>query len=416
MASGISGQEARPEPSAAVNDRLEPLVSGLTAQETTLVSAAATAVPLLSANAETADAIRKLPDEDIAALRTAGLLRLATPRAFGGHAAGACAVTAIATEVGRGCASAGWVLAVYYAGGIGAGLFPDEVQHLVWGKDPDATVCGSTAGAMRTRPVDGGYLISGRSGWASGAHHASWVLLNVVVEAGDSPERGLALVPMHDLSIEDTWHMVGMRGTGSDTIAADSVFVPREQVVLRSQLAAGPRADARTGAPARVPTPDGVMGALAGPVLGMGMAVYDHIVAKLTGGKPLVSGARLHERAVDAPGVQANVADAAMLIDSAVLQAARSARAVDRAADTGARLSPVAAARIRMDAGFAARQIRQAVDKLLDIGGASRLAESSPVQRIWRDLGTASRHPAFVTEIDRERYAQLLLGISATGT
>ena len=65
-----------------------------------------------------------------------------------------------------------------------------------------------------------------------------------------------------------------------------------------------------------------------------------------------------------------------------------------------------------MDAGFAARQIRQAVDKLLDVGGASRLAESSPVQRIWRDLGTATRHPAFVTEIDRERYTRLLLGLN----
>jgi alkylation response protein AidB-like acyl-CoA dehydrogenase len=49
---------------------------------------------------------------------------------------------------------------------------------------------------------------------------------------------------------------------------------------------------------------------------------------------------------------------------------------------------------------------------LLDVGGASRFAESSPVQRIWRDLGTATRHPAFVTEIDRERYARLLLGIN----
>ena len=56
--------------------------------------------------------------------------------------------------------------------------------------------------------------------------------------------------------------------------------------------------------------------------------------------------------------------------------------------------------------------ISAAVDKLLDVGGASGFAESSPVQRIWRDLGTASRHPAFVTEIDRERYARLLLGFN----
>ena len=65
-----------------------------------------------------------------------------------------------------------------------------------------------------------------------------------------------------------------------------------------------------------------------------------------------------------------------------------------------------------MDAGFAVRQVRQAVDKLLDGGGASRFGESSPAQRIWQGLGTASRHPAFVTGIDREWHARPLLGLS----
>jgi alkylation response protein AidB-like acyl-CoA dehydrogenase len=102
---------------------------------------------------------------------------------------------------------------------------------------------------------------------------------------------------------------------------------------------------------------------------------------------------------------------AAMLIDSAILQASRTARAVDRATRTGSRMSPLAIARTRMDGGFAARQICLVVDKLLDVGGAGRFAQSSPVQRIWRDLGTATRHPALVTEIDRERYARLLLGL-----
>jgi alkylation response protein AidB-like acyl-CoA dehydrogenase len=261
--------------------------------------------------------------------------------------------------------------------------------------------------------VDGGYLLSGRWGWASGSHHASWATLDIVTRAGGpSPDRGIALVPMTELSIEDTWHMTGMRGTGSDTIAADEVFVPDEQVISMSKAAAAPRRDRAAEMLPPVPMPQGLAGALAAPVLRMGMAVYDHIVKKLTDGRPLISRARLHARAVDAPGVQANVADAAMLIDSAVLQAARSARAVDQATRTGERMSPLAAARLRMDAGFAGRQVRKAVDKLLDVGGASRFAESSPVERIWRDLGTATRHPAFVTEIDRERYARMLLGLN----
>jgi alkylation response protein AidB-like acyl-CoA dehydrogenase len=216
---------------------------------------------------------------------------------------------------------------------------------------------------------------------------------------------------MSELSVEDTWDMVGMRGTGSDTIVADDVFVPEEQVFLASKAANAAARDQGTSASAGVPKPQGLMGALAAPVLGMGMAIYDHVVEKLGNGRPLISAATPYARAIDAPGVQANIADAAMLIDSAILQASRTAQAVDRATRTGARMSALAIARTRMDGGFAARQIRQAVDKLLDVGGAGQFAQSSPVQRIWRDLGTATRHPAFVTEVDRERYARLLLGL-----
>ncbi|VVJ17661.1 acyl-CoA dehydrogenase-like [Amycolatopsis camponoti] len=391
-----------------VNDRLEALTADLPAEERALVSAAASLVPVLSADAETADATGRLPDDTIAALRKEGLFRLATPREYGGHETGACTATAVAAEVARGCPSASWVLTVYYTASVALWLFPEQVRHRVWDEDPDATVCGSSAGAAPARAVDGGYLLSGRWGWASGIHHASWAILSVVNDAAASPpEGGFALVRTSELSIEDTWNMAGMRGTGSDTIIADDVFVPGEQVVFPSRAAASQGAST----PLSVPKPQGLMGALAAPVLGMGMALHDHVVEKLRAGRPLVSAARSPARAIDSPAVLANIADAAMLIDSAILQAARTAHAVDRATRTGAHLPSVAIARSRMDCGFAARQIRQAVDKLLDVGGAGRFAESDPAQRIWRDLGTATRHPAFVTELAREQYGRLLVSL-----
>lgn len=393
--------------------RLEALAAGLTERESALVAAASSLVPILSANAEDADQGRRLPEADITALREAGIFRLGAPRAFGGHAVSTRAALAITAELGRGCSSASWVVSVFYGASLLAGLFPDQVRQRIWGENPDATVSAARGVPVHAKTVDGGYSLTGRWGWASGVHHASWVGLDVLTEPGaPAQDRGFALVPASELSLEDTWHMTGMRGTGSDTVVAEGVFVPRDQVISVSKAVAGGywRAgddEART----RVTMPQGTMLLLSGAVLGMGMAMYDHAVDKVTGGRPLVSGAKLHSRAIDAPGVQANVADAAMLIDSAVLQVARSARSIDEAARNGTRLSPLAGAGIRMDGGFAARQVRRAVDKLLDAGGASRFAESSPAQRIWRDLGTASRHPAFVVEIDREAYARLLLGL-----
>ena len=271
--------------SPPVNDRLEALTADLPAEELALVSAAASLVPVLSANAERADATGKLPDDDIAALRKEGLLRLATPRMYGGHEVGACAATAIAAEVARGCPSASWVLTVYYSASTALWLFPDQVRHRVWDEDPDATVCGSSVGAVPARAVDGGYLLSGRWGWASGVHNASWAILSVVTETGASPqEGGFALVPTSELSVEATWNMAGMRGTGSDTIIADDVFVPEEHVIFASRAAGASR---NVQEPSSVPKPQGLMGALAAPVLGMGMAIYDHVVEKLSGGRPL---------------------------------------------------------------------------------------------------------------------------------
>jgi alkylation response protein AidB-like acyl-CoA dehydrogenase len=103
-----------------------------------------------------------------------------------------------------------------------------------------------------------------------------------------------------------------------------------------------------------------------------------------------------------------------MLIDSAVLQAARAADDIDRATRSDQLTDELGNARLRMDISFAARQIRCAVDKLLDIGGAGRFDDSSPAQRLWRDLGTATRHPAFGTEINRDLYGRLLLGLQTS--
>ena len=89
-----------------------------TADEQALISAAASTVPILAGNAEKADTIRRLPEDNIAALRDAGLLRLSVPRVYRGHAVSMRACLAILAELGRGCPSTAWVVALFYGGGV----------------------------------------------------------------------------------------------------------------------------------------------------------------------------------------------------------------------------------------------------------------------------------------------------------
>ncbi|MET0700201.1 MAG: hypothetical protein ABWY93_11080 [Mycobacterium sp.] len=86
---------------------------------------------------------------------------------------------------------------------------------------------------MPARRVDGGLVVSGRWPYASGAPHATWAALGAVVvdDASPSAEVYLCLVPVSNLRLEDTWHVVGMRGTGSNTWAADNLFVPEHRLL-----------------------------------------------------------------------------------------------------------------------------------------------------------------------------------------
>ena len=94
--------------------------------------------------------------------------------------------------------------------------------------DPDARICGVVAPSSSSRAVDGGLVVTGQWGFASGCLHSQWAMLGVPVvdESGEQIDQGLALIPMSDLSIKDTWYVAGMRGTGSNTLIAEDVFVP----------------------------------------------------------------------------------------------------------------------------------------------------------------------------------------------
>ena len=82
-----------------------------------------------------------------------------------------------------------------------------------------------------TVPVDGGWRVTGRWPWASGSMHAQWAACGIHMknEQGEMVNLGLSLMPIGELTIEDTWFMAGMKGTGSNTIVAKDVFVPEHR-------------------------------------------------------------------------------------------------------------------------------------------------------------------------------------------
>ena len=375
---------------------------------TRLIDIVQSVIPVLRQAAESADRDSRLTDEAATALRDSGLIRIGVPRACGGHEAGIAASLEVTAAVGAACASSAWVLAITHGSQQVAATYGPRVREELWGDGADFGMCGSFTGRdVTARKVDGGQVVSGRWPMASGAYQARWAAVGfgIADEQGQAGPPGLALIPTTDLKIDDTWDMTGMRGTGSHTLVADSVFVPAHRIREFSSVLAGPVEPVEPLY--RIP-PGALTLMLVGPMVGSAQAAFDHVM-EMVGSKPLA--ASTYERLADSPSVQATLADAATLIDSARMHLQRSADMLDTTAAAGQFFDPVRRARVKMDAGHAAACLRTAMQQLIGVAGAGSMAVTNPLQRHWRDLETAARHPGINTGLGREIYGRALVGI-----
>lgn len=366
---------------------------------------------LLARNAAETDRVRRIPDENLAALTEAGLFRLLAPRRFGGFELPLRTFLEVSAVLGEACGSTSWVVTLVNVCSWITGLFGDRAQRDVWGAGPDTRVCGVLAPSAQARRVDGGLRLSGSWGYASGCLHARWAVLGMpVVDAdGEQIDQGVALIPMDDLRIEDTWFVAGMRGTGSNTLVAEDVFVPDHRILsvpaAIDNAYATEHADEVLYRSSFVPV---LALVLAGPQVGMARGAVRQTVEKAPRRQIAYT---VFERQTDSTAFQMQISDAAMLADSAALHVGRAAADIEDAAERGEKLDYVTRARVRADTGWAIRCARQAIETVISANGASSFAEASALQRLWRDANTAGRHAVVLPAVNQEVYGKALLGI-----
>ncbi len=383
-----------------------------------LVARARELVPLLREHAERAEEQRRLTDEVTAALRDAGMFTLTAPRRTGGYEVDIRTWLDVCTELARGDGSASWVVALMNTGAYLVGQLPDRARADVWGEDPHAAVCGQLTPSATARAVDDGFVVTGRWAWASGSYQAQWSMVTIPLLGGGGEVLDLrsALVPVTDLTIEDTWFVAGMSATASNTFVAEDVFVPEYRTLSIPAMNEGVSpTEHREDEPLYRSTSGSALTLInTGPILGLARAAFELVVGLVQRGKPIAHSN--YARSLDSPSHQLAVADAAALIDTATLHAHRAATDVDAAAAAAAQLDLLTRARVRSDVAVAASRCREAVALLLDTSGASSFARSNPLQRIWRDLEVASRHGLVDIGLSREIYSRALLGIETQVT
>lgn len=308
-----------------------------------LVGRAREIVPVLARNAARTEQDRRIVEENISLIDEAGLFAIMKPARLGGGQTDFRTKLEVSRELARGCGSTSWATTLINLCSWFAGLFPDQAQRDVWEAEPGNRIVGVLAPSAEAVEVDGGYRVTGKWGWASGCLHAQWAEVGIPVPDahGEVVDQGLALIPMSDLTIEDTWYVAGMRGTGSNTLVAKDVFVPQHRIISLPAAIAGRYGTEHT----------------------------DEV---------------LYRAAAD----------------------------IDQAAVDGVYPDYAARARVRKDTGWAIEQAREAIRVLVSAHGASGFAETSPLQRIWRDSEVASRHAVVSPAISSEVYGRALLGIT----
>jgi alkylation response protein AidB-like acyl-CoA dehydrogenase len=218
---------------------------------------------------------------------------------------------------------------------------------------------------------------------------------------------------MSELTIEDTWFVAGMKGTGSNTIIADRVFVPDHRYMSVPPAINGTypteHTDEALYRSALVPV---LALILVGPLLGLGRAALKIALEKAP--KRAVSYTFFRTQA-ESTAFQLKLSEAAMTLDDATLHAHRAAGDIDTWAARGEQMDYLTRARVRADTGWTSRRVREAISLILDAHGASGFADSSPMQRIWRDANTAGRHAVVNSLVNEEVYGKALLGIGPEG-
>ena len=353
------------------------------------------------------DIHRKQADDVIDALTDAGFFRLYKPRRFGGYPADLRTVLQVTETLAEADGSAAWVVGIAATGAWAINRGSEQLQEEIFGADPDARIAGSGMPCPAHREQSG-LRLNGRWGYASGSPHATWAALVATVtdDSGQPPDAYFCLVPATQLRLEDTWRTVGMRGTGSNTYAADNVFVPEHRLIPVTKLSEG-----STGCDApvhRLPFAPVATLALVGTLLGLGRAALALAIDKA----PSKS---MHHtffaRQSDSVGVQVQVAEAALKLQTAQLHAYRVADDLDSTAANGHELDYGLRAQARAQFGYSAQQVLDAINILLNVHGAAAFAETSLMQQYWRDANTAARHAGLNAVVGYEIFGKELLGV-----
>jgi indole-3-acetate monooxygenase len=372
--------------------------------------------PLLKEAADEIEERRELPERIVDALIEGGFFRLVLPRSLGGAELQPLTYVQVLEEVARAEPSTAWCLgqnsgcsmsAAYLDPAIAREIFGGPRGILAWGPD--------LPGAGRGVAVEGGILVTGRWGFATGSRHATWLGAHVPVFEPDGTQRmnpngrshvRTVLFPKSSAEIIDNWHVVGLRGTGSDSYRVDDLFVPQEYTFSRDN----PANRRESGLLYRFTS--GMIYAMGFSNVSLGIARGTLEAFVELAGEKVPRGARktLRENNV----VQSQVAQCEAKLRSARAFSHTTIEAMWEDAERDGDFAPDKHWQLRLASTWAIQQARDVVATVYNLAGSDAIFNENPFERRLRDIHAGTQQGQG-RPIHFETVGQILLGLPPEG-
>jgi indole-3-acetate monooxygenase len=351
---------------------------------------------------------RRLPSALLAAMHDARFFKMLVPQEAGGLECDPITAMRVVEETAIADGAAAWVLMLGSTYGLWAAFLSADAADEIFGA-ADAVVAGALRPSGRATAVDGGFIVNGRWGFASGIDNSAWWNGGCMVYDAETPRRSeagavetrLVFFPASDGRRIDTWDTGSLRGTGSHDYQVVDLFVPEARTL---RFDASPRA---RGALYRLPRQALLDNAMAAIPLGLARRAIDSLIELAGDKRPLGSEMPLAERLT----IQAETARAEAAYQAARAWLYQSVAESWEVAQAGGEFSVTQLALLRLARTHAVTASVEAVDRMYTAAGGTSVYTRNPLERCFRDIHTLTQHTS-MNPANYEVSGRVLLGLA----
>ena len=352
-------------------------------------------LPAFRERADDTERARQVPESSVKELEATGFFRFLQPQRYGGFEGDPIDFFTAVRDIAGACGSTAWISSVLGVHPWQVALFADEAQQAVWGDDANVRLSSSYAPTGKAVLADGGFTLSGKWSFSSGCAHATWVLLGGLVfnAEGQVVDFRTFMIPRDKYEIIDVWNTVGLRGTGSNDIVVEEIFVPEAFTLSMGDTGRcyGPGQEVNTSNLYKLPFHSLFTTTISTPIIGMAYGAYaEHVDMQ----QKRVRAAYAGEKASLDPFAAVRIARASSEIDAAWALTMHNIREEMALVEAGEKIPLGLRLKVRRDQVLGTQRAIDSIDALFEASGGRALAEGTYLQRAWRDAHAGRVHAA----------------------